>query len=1110
MASKHEVTLTEIDLRWGITQEESHSGKVVELCLNEIDNCIPFFIGIVGHHYGWIPSKKDIHESENMKNQYKWVVNDIESQLSVTEMEMQYGVIRREEKVNAYFYLRNTEPQEAEIDFPDKIDKLRKTILNNGRYPVTPYQTLEELGDAVERDFIQLLNELFPTEQTTTFENERRVQNANIRQLCQCYIANNNYIKFLDEFLYSTEAQYLTVAGSSGIGKSSLLANWIKEKETTDDLRYWLYYFTSGQDDVSPENVLRYWINELHRLQGIETSDLSSITGIEQLKSLLENCIQNSKRQVVIILDDASIFKQSDNWKINTLSWIPRMIFKSKLIVSTCESDENSKEHYLEEENAEEKTLLMHPLSKKDIKSITRKYLKELYGKKLTEEQVSRIANKEMMNNCRILITLLDTLVCYGNYELLNDHLESFLRSWTPNNFYERYLSLWEQELGAELVEKVLMLIAVSTYGLKETEIRDCLDIKPITWSQFYCIFANHFVSQKGCIRFANTDVQNAILHRYRKNEDNHRNSLIQYLEKSLTSAEGSQKERYWDELSTQYWAMKSHYEYEELMAEKLYMLISQQEIFDYLYNKRASKMVAFNGAGKQIYRYWSWLYSFDRVKYSLLTYIEEGKYPETVFLSMACDIIDVAEHAGDLDTVVLTLHKARQLSKKGVTISDKRQKILIGNLSLLSLVALEWDLKTTNELLDKEISESSFFKEETVLENMMVMYAKARVSSNDSKALDSYFYILEILKQINPEPDLDKAKIYYDICRTYYNLQEFEKALQYVDLSLQTVDFITDSYIDRNECFMAYLSGYKTLILKSAGQYEKALESCDLTIERYSYIEDLREEHGDYTITNEEYDYWSEEYNKIKELLAHENGNNNQIDFSEQLEASEESDKELSFVEDHNLCKTKAEEGDPIAQHTLGVSYRIEKNYHKAIEWFQKSAAQNNAQAQYDLAQLYLYGEEVEQDLDLAFSWLQKSADLGNLTAFIDLGCMYKYGIGVEENLSKAFESFIIPANKGYKQAYYELARLYHESNNDKEALLWSEKAVKSSPFDPAGIEMQATILQALGKYDEALKQFEYCLKLYKKLVDKEEEIQETEEKIAALKKLLDSKATS
>ena len=1109
IASKHDVTLTEIDLRWGITEDESKNGKVVELCLNEIDNCIPFFIGIIGHRYGWIPEITNISESDNMKDRYNWVFEDIQSKLSVTEMEIQYGVIRRQEKTNAFFYLKTSEPDVDEIDYPEKIEKFRETILNNGRYPVSHYQSLEELGEAVEKDFRQLLNDLFPIDQSTSRNNAQRIQQANIRQLCQCYITNEDYFKTLDSFLINLNSRYLTVTGPSGIGKSSLLANWIKRKESSDNARYWLYYFINGQDNTLPEDILKYWINKLHKLQRIETSDLSSISDMESLKDLLENSIQNSRKQIVIVLDDASIFQQSDNWKINTLSWIPQMNFNSKLIVSTRVSDSCFTEFRLDDEHTKEEKLQILPLSKKEVQLITRKYLKNLYGKKLTDEQVLRIAEKELTSNGRILITLLDTLVYFGNFESLENHLKSFLTSWTSNNFYERYLSLWEQELGAELVENVLMLTAVSTYGLQETEIRDCLKIKPITWSQFYCVFTNHFISQKGCVKFTNADIQNAIMHRYRKNEDNHRNSLIQYLEESLPLVEGSQKERFWDELSTQYWAMASRYEYKKLMAEKLYLLISQHEVFEYLYNKRASQMVAFNGEGKQIYRYWSWLYRFGSKEYSLLTYLEDGKYPENVFLSMACDIIDVAEHARDLETVVLTLHKARQLLKKGIAISDKRKEILIGCLSLLSSVALEWDLKTTSHLLDEEISVSSFLKEETVLENMMVMYAKARVLSDDSKALDSYFQILEILKQLNPEPDLDKAKIFYDICRTYYNLQDFEKALQYVDLSLQTVDFVTDSYVDRNECFMAYLSGYKTRILKSSGQYGNALESCDLTIKRYSYIEDIRIEHGDYTATIEDYDYWTDEYYEIKEIIAHEKGNN-QIDTSKQVEENKEIVNDHSFVMDHSLCMAKAEEGDSIAQYQLGKYYLFDYDYPQAIEWFKKSAAHNNAQAQYDLAQLYLDCEGVEQDLDLALYWLRKSAGQGYAPAFIDLGYMYKYGLGVEEDYSKAIELFLIPANKGYEQAYYELARLYQETNNNKEALLWSVKAVKSSPFDPDGIEMQATILQNLGKYEEALKQLEYCLKLYKKLVNKEKIIRETKEKIATLKELMNSKSDS
>lgn len=48
IAYERNVTLTEVDLRWGITEEEAKSSKVVEICLDEIRNSHPFFIGLLG------------------------------------------------------------------------------------------------------------------------------------------------------------------------------------------------------------------------------------------------------------------------------------------------------------------------------------------------------------------------------------------------------------------------------------------------------------------------------------------------------------------------------------------------------------------------------------------------------------------------------------------------------------------------------------------------------------------------------------------------------------------------------------------------------------------------------------------------------------------------------------------------------------------------------------------------------------------------------------------------------------------------------------------------------------------------------------------------------
>ena len=42
IAYERNVTLTEVDLRWGITEEEAKSSKVVEICLDEIRNSHPF------------------------------------------------------------------------------------------------------------------------------------------------------------------------------------------------------------------------------------------------------------------------------------------------------------------------------------------------------------------------------------------------------------------------------------------------------------------------------------------------------------------------------------------------------------------------------------------------------------------------------------------------------------------------------------------------------------------------------------------------------------------------------------------------------------------------------------------------------------------------------------------------------------------------------------------------------------------------------------------------------------------------------------------------------------------------------------------------------------
>jgi len=49
------VTWGEVDLRWGLTEEQQAEGQVLPVCLAEIARCRPYFIGILGERYGWVP-----------------------------------------------------------------------------------------------------------------------------------------------------------------------------------------------------------------------------------------------------------------------------------------------------------------------------------------------------------------------------------------------------------------------------------------------------------------------------------------------------------------------------------------------------------------------------------------------------------------------------------------------------------------------------------------------------------------------------------------------------------------------------------------------------------------------------------------------------------------------------------------------------------------------------------------------------------------------------------------------------------------------------------------------------------------------------------------------
>lgn len=100
---KRGLYLVDIDLRWGVTEEEAKTGQIIKICLDEIDRSRPFFIGFLGERYGYVSESYDTPAEKR----FDWL-KDLKKGYSITALEILYGVLKNPDmKERAFFYLRD-------------------------------------------------------------------------------------------------------------------------------------------------------------------------------------------------------------------------------------------------------------------------------------------------------------------------------------------------------------------------------------------------------------------------------------------------------------------------------------------------------------------------------------------------------------------------------------------------------------------------------------------------------------------------------------------------------------------------------------------------------------------------------------------------------------------------------------------------------------------------------------------------------------------------------------------------------------------------------------------------------------------------------------------
>ena len=311
------VRVKAVDLRWGIdtstTSEEQNAMDVIKVCMSEIERCRPFFIGLIGERYGWIPENTLWNEFILSSKPGKLLF--VDKPQSITAAEILSGGIDDEDSMRrSFFFFRtvnsyiNLPPNTRKLYVSEGQDlkrldalkhEIRESMSNAGRAShLIEYEcdcmaareslmSLKEFGDLFEGTITRAIIESL-SDGSLIFSKRNSEESVFIGQL-------NTVSSIIDRISVPGSITY--VSGPCGVGKSALLdevANRILAAKNETQL----LLSHVGNPGVSVKDIAQRWNEELGKFIGIPIS--------KDVDSFHDNIIAAKAKgiSVVVILDD--------------------------------------------------------------------------------------------------------------------------------------------------------------------------------------------------------------------------------------------------------------------------------------------------------------------------------------------------------------------------------------------------------------------------------------------------------------------------------------------------------------------------------------------------------------------------------------------------------------------------------------------------------------------------------------------------------------------------------------------------------------------------------------------------------------------------------------
>ena len=606
LCDQRAVTWGEVDLRWGITEKQANEGKVLPFCLAEIARCRPYFIGLLGERYGWVPDAID----PDIIAQEPWLAELKDH--SVTELEILHGVLNNPDMAErALFYFRDSEyvlsvaegklPDFAEVPNPEevllfgeteareraeerksKLNALKERIRGSGQPVEENFRSPQELGEWVLADLTAIIDSLYPEGSIPdALAREAEKHEAFARSKARLYIGGEKYLRSLRSHNWKDNVP-LVVTGESGSGKSALLANWaLRYREAHPKELVLMHFIGASPASADWAAMLRRIMAELISHFGMETQipadDQKLSEGFPNFLSMAA-----AKGRFTLVLD--ALNQLEDRQGARELLWLPNALPENmRLVLSTLPGP--SLDAVIERNWP---TLTVQPLELEERKDLTRAFL-EHYAKALSPERVERVAADPQSANPLGLRLLLDELRQFGSHEHLDERIETYLGAESIPALFDLVLQRCEGDFETErpsLVREALSLIWAARRGLSEAELLDMLGSEGLplpqrVWAPLALALENSLFDRGGLLNFFHDFIRQAVEQRYLKSAEEREHVHLRVAE-YFASMEGFPVRKL-DELP---WQLQQAGEWQGLFD-----LLADLDFFEALYKKDSQEV---------------------------------------------------------------------------------------------------------------------------------------------------------------------------------------------------------------------------------------------------------------------------------------------------------------------------------------------------------------------------------------------------------------------------------------------------------------------------------------------------------------------------------------